>query len=92
MRGPLKTGAISYIMPEETLVAVVRLDNKVVGKIVGTVVNGDLAYRYVPSGWGKGRRRELPLYNTLRACRRALETPDTVTQSPVREPETVAAG
>lgn len=71
-----KTGAISYVIPQEVTVAVVRLDNKVVGKII--LYHADDKrhwYAYVPTGYGAGRRNELPTYGSIEACKAAIEAP-----------------
>jgi hypothetical protein len=69
-----KTGAISYIIPLEVTVAVVRLDDKVVGKIILYHANDKRHwYVYVPAGYGAGRRNELPTYGSIEACKAAIE-------------------
>ena len=70
----LKSGAISYVIPQEVTVAVVQLDGKVVGKIVLYHANDKRHwYVYVPSGYGAGRRNELPTYGSIEACKAAIE-------------------
>lgn len=72
----LKSGTISYIIPQETTVAVVRLDDKVVGKII--LYHADDKrhwYVYVPAGYGAGRRNDLPTYGSMEACKSAIEAP-----------------